>query len=143
MRYQSYLSFSVITVKSKEPIFLDRKIEIMKNNEQKTSYSVRTTAIIWGLATVMLGICIPLTKITKSGVILPLAVIIGASGGTVAVCRTSTRSAFSGEGRPNPNKITESLERFAQLETRIIDLETICSSQDFDRERKFKQLESE
>ncbi|MDJ0715942.1 MAG: hypothetical protein QNJ54_17220 [Prochloraceae cyanobacterium] len=72
----------------------------MKNNEQKTSYQVRTTAIIWGFATVMLGICIPLTKITKSGVILPLAVIIGASGATVAVCRTSTPSAFAAE-RPN------------------------------------------
>ncbi len=115
----------------------------MKNNQQKTSYEVRAIAIIWGFATIMLAICIPLTKITKSGVILPLAVIMGASGATVAVCRTSTRSAFAADSKPNGNKITESQDRFARLETRIIDLEAICSSQDFDREQKFKQLESE
>lgn len=106
----------------------------MKDKEQKTSYQVRTAAIIWGFATAMLAICIPLTKITKTGVILPLSVIIGATGSTIAVCRSSTRA--------DRNKITQSQDRFARLETRIIDLEAICSTQEFDRERTFKQLES-
>ena len=107
----------------------------MENNDRQTAYQVRTTAIIWGCSTAMLAICVPLTAIAQSGVILPLAVIIGASAGTVAVWRNTRKS--------DSNKIIESQDRLTAIETRIIDLETICSSQEFDRERKFKQLESE
>ncbi|MGV2831870.1 hypothetical protein [Myxosarcina sp. GI1(2024)] len=107
----------------------------MKNNEQKIAYQVRTTAIIWGLATAMLGICVPLTAIAQSGVILPLAVIIGAGAGTVSVWRNTRRSDL--------NTITQSQDRLLAIETRIIDLETICSSQEFEREQKYEQLESD
>ncbi len=107
----------------------------MKNNQERKGYKVGTTAIIWAFATGMLAICIPLTAITKSGAILPLAVIIGASGSTISVWKNSTKS--------NLNKITQFQEKFATLETRIIDLETICSSQEFDAEQKFKKLESD
>ena len=107
----------------------------MENNEQKTAYKVRTSAIIWGFSTAMLGICVPLTAIANSGVILPLAVIFIAGGSTVSVWRNARRSDF--------HKITESQDRLATIESRIIDLETICSSPEFDPEQKFKQLETE
>ena len=107
----------------------------MKHNEQKIAYQVRTTAIIWGLGTAMLGICVPLTTITQSGIILPLAVILGASVSTVAVWRSTRRSDLK--------TIAESQARLLAIETRIVDLETICSSQEFEREQKFQQLESE
>ncbi|MEM7756976.1 MAG: hypothetical protein AAF298_02430 [Cyanobacteria bacterium P01_A01_bin.40] len=107
----------------------------MKNNEQRIAYQVRTTAIIWGFATAMLGICVPLTTIAQSGVILPLAVIFGAGAGTVSVWRNARRADL--------NTIAESQDRLLAIETRIIDLEIICSSQEFEQEQKFQQLESE
>lgn len=107
----------------------------MKNNEQKTAYQVRTTAIIWGFATAMLGICVPLTASTQSGIILPLAVIVVAGTGTVSVWRNARRADL--------NTIAESQDRLLAIETRIIDLETICSSEEFEREQKFQQIESE
>jgi hypothetical protein len=48
---------------------------------------IGVTAIIWGFATAMLAICIPLVNITESGIVLPLTVIIGASLPTIAVWR--------------------------------------------------------
>lgn len=98
----------------------------MKNNEVKKDDRVRATSIIWGCAVGMLGVCIPLTAITKSGAI-PVAVIIAAGAGTVAVWRDSSRSPSS---------------KIAELEARIIDLETISSSLELAEEEKFKKLES-
>ncbi len=54
-------------------------------------FKIGTTAIIWGFSTGMLAICIPLVSITKSGIILPLAVILGATGSTIAVWLSSTK----------------------------------------------------
>lgn len=80
---------------------------------------VRATATIWGCAIGMFGICIPLVGITKSGVILPLLVILGAGGGTAAVW-------FA------PDKRQQEEIRLAQtvkaLEERVINLETIYTS---------------
>ncbi|MGF1487141.1 MAG: hypothetical protein ACFBSE_08510 [Prochloraceae cyanobacterium] len=107
----------------------------MENTETKKGYKIGTTAIIWGFATAILGICIPLTAITQSGAILPLSVIIGASGATLAVWRNYSRSHL--------HKIEQLQNRCVQLETRIIDLETICSRQELSETEKFKQLESD
>ena len=52
---------------------------------------IGTTAIIWGFATGMLAICIPLVSITESGTILPLAVILGATASTVVVWLSSSQ----------------------------------------------------
>lgn len=114
--------------------FKNREVK-MKNSEQKIADKIRTTAIIWGFSTAMLGICVPLTAIANSGVILPLAVIFIAGGSTVSVWRSARRSDF--------HKITDSQDRLAAIESRIIDLETICSSPEFDQEQRFKQLETE
>ncbi len=44
----------------------------MNHNSTESNSKVRATAAIWGCATSMLGLCIPLVAISKSGVILPL-----------------------------------------------------------------------
>jgi hypothetical protein len=51
----------------------------------KLGFKIGSTAIIWGFATGMLAICIPLVSMTNSGIILPLAVIIAAAISTLAV----------------------------------------------------------
>lgn len=57
----------------------------MSHNTPDSDPKVRATATIWGCAIGMFGICIPLVAITKSGVVLPLMVLLGAGGGTAAV----------------------------------------------------------
>ncbi len=105
----------------------------MKSQPESNGSKIATTAIIWAFATGMLAISIPLVAMTKSGVILPLTVVLGAGGGTVGVWRPSNRQ---------PKKIAELTESIHTLEQRIVDLEAICSSQDILIEQKFKQLES-
>ncbi len=46
---------------------------------------IGSTAIIWSLATGMMAICIPIIKITDTGIILPLAVVVGVSLSTIAI----------------------------------------------------------
>jgi hypothetical protein len=46
---------------------------------------IGATAIIWGLATGMLAICIPLVSMTKSGVILPMEEVFGLLTGSSPV----------------------------------------------------------
>ena len=46
---------------------------------------IGSTAIIWSLATGMMAISIPIIKMTNTGIILPLAVVIGVSLSTVAI----------------------------------------------------------
>ncbi|MGF1478040.1 MAG: hypothetical protein ACFB4I_00905 [Cyanophyceae cyanobacterium] len=80
--------------------------------------SAIATAKIWGLATGMLAICIPLSKATDSGVILPMAVISGATVSTVAVWKFSDQQ----------NEQLKEAEQVKQLEARVADLETIIAS---------------
>lgn len=46
---------------------------------------IGSTAIIWSLATGMMAISIPIIKMTGTGIVLPLAVIIGVSLSTIAI----------------------------------------------------------
>lgn len=92
---------------------------------------VAATSKIWTFATGMLAICIPLSAVTKSGAILPLAVISGAAVGTVAVWRNleqQSRSPF--------------LTNIKTLEQRVTNLEIIWSNQELDLQSKIKQLDS-
>ena len=102
----------------------------MENIAEKNGIKVGTTAIIWGFATGMMAICIPLVAMSRSGIILPLAVILGASTSTVAVWRSGNQ------------KVVELSNNFQQIEQRVRDLETICSSDDFDLNAQFKQPEN-
>lgn len=63
----------------------------MMRPTEGAGFKLAATAIIWGFATGMLGICIPLVSMTDSGVILPLTVIIGASLTTVVVWLSLSR----------------------------------------------------
>lgn len=90
-------------------------------NHQSTERDprVRATAAIWGCAIGMFGICIPLVAITKSGILLPLLVMLGAGGGTAAVWLA-------------PDKRQQAEISLAQtvkaLEERVMNLETIYTS---------------
>ena len=56
-------------------------------------FKIGSTAIIWGFSTGMLAICIPLISMTESGIILPLAVIIGATISTAVVWLSSSQQS--------------------------------------------------
>jgi len=90
----------------------------MGRKSSKRNPKVRATATIWGVATGMLAICIPLVPITGGGIILPLLVILGAGGGTVAVWLSSQQS------EKEALRLAQQVEI---LEERIITLETICT----------------
>lgn len=94
---------------------------------------VAATSKIWSFATGMLALCIPLSAATKSGVILPLAVLSGAAVGTVAVWRSSDNQSRNSLLSTNSIKI---------LEQRVANLETICNNQELDLQRKIEQLEA-
>jgi hypothetical protein len=94
---------------------------------------VAATTRIWSLATVMLGICIPLTALAKGNPILPLAVITGAAAGTVAVWQSSDKK--SPLGTFSPNKVEA-------LEERIANLETIVGSEQINLQRQLNQLDA-
>jgi hypothetical protein len=102
------------------------------NNAQK-DVRVAATSRIWGIATGMLAICIPLTAVSRSGPILPLAVITGAAVGTVSVWRSSDKK------RPNSNLSPNTVEA---LEERIVNLETIVGSDAINFEQRLKQLDT-
>ena len=101
----------------------------MNDISEKNGFKVGTTAIIWAFATGMIAICIPLVAMTKSGIILPLTVILGATTSTVVIWRNDNQKAI------------ESSRNLQHIEQRIQDLETICSRENFDARGKFKQLD--
>lgn len=103
-----------------------------KDLEEHQDVRVAATSRIWGIAVGMLAICIPLSAVTKSGPILPLATLTGAAVGTAAVWRSDDKKSKS-------NSLPE--QKVELLEQRIANLETIVSSEDFDLRMKIKQLE--
>lgn len=103
----------------------------MKSQHEK-DIRVAATSKIWTFATGMLAICIPLSAVTRSGPILPLAAIAGAAAGTYVVWRDP-------ENQLKNNLLTGDVKK---LEQRIANLETIISNQELDLDRKIKQLES-
>ena len=92
-----------------------------KSSKKPKDIRLAATSKIWSLAIGMLAICIPLSAATKSGPILPLAVVVGTTLGTASVWRYSTEESTS--DRQTSTKIKH-------LEDRIADLETILISQD-------------
>jgi hypothetical protein len=94
--------------------------------EKSKDIRLSVTSKIWAFATGMLGICIPLSAATNSGPILPIAVITGATVGTVSIWNSDRKS---------PNTIDTEV-KFQQLERRIADLETIIASEPVDLSRR-------
>ncbi|MBD2606639.1 hypothetical protein H6G81_19405 [Scytonema hofmannii FACHB-248] len=102
-----------------------------KNFQQPEDIRVSATTKIWGLTVAILAICVPLSAVTKSGAIIPLAAIAGAAVGTVAVWRSDVKKY--------QNQVL-SPQQVELLEDRIADLETIVSGDDFDLRMKIKRL---
>ena len=63
----------------------------MERKSSGIGFKIGTTAIIWGFATGMLAICIPIISMTNSGIILPLAIIVATAISTIVVWLSSER----------------------------------------------------
>ena len=90
----------------------------MENKSSGKAYLIGITAIIWGFATGMLAICIPLVSMTESGIFLPMAVIVIAGIGTMVVW-------LSSGSIQQKQKMSQLVNTIEQLDKRIINLETI------------------
>ena len=92
----------------------------MKNNNNNYGAKIAATSIIWGFATGMMALCIPIISISKSDITLPLAVVIGTTIVTVSIWQSGSQKEIN------------SSENFQQIEERVRDLETIASSDKLD-----------
>lgn len=101
----------------------------MIRQTQGAGFKLAATAIIWGFATGMLGICIPLVSMTDSGVILPLAVIIGASFTTAVVWLSFSRVSS------NNVDLSDSIEALKEQEAT---LDTMDRSDNIDSHKNIK-----
>lgn len=99
----------------------------MQPQSSGNGYKIAAIAIIWSLATGMLAICIPLVSITKSGIILPLAVIFGVNWSTKIIWRSSIQNA-------------ELISNIQPLNERVVNLEAICSDE-VENQKKLKQID--
>lgn len=99
-----------------------------KNPETPEDVRVQTTAAIWGMATGMMALSIPLSAVAHTALI-PLAVLASAATGTVAVWRFGAKNeAGSGNTTPALSKDATgdaAQKRIADLEERLANLETI------------------
>lgn len=103
----------------------------IKRQSAGNGAKIPTTAIIWGFATGMMAICIPIIDMTEDAIILPLAIVLGATGCTIAVWLSGTRQR---------GEIDELTDKFRVIQERVTDLETICSVQELELSKKFEQL---
>lgn len=89
-----------------------------KGQEENEDIRVSMTSRLWGMTIGMLAISIPLSDVTESAII-PLAVIAGATIGTVAiwVAGGKPKSAVAESDTTAQNRIKELEERLANLET--------------------------
>ncbi|MBW4559800.1 MAG: hypothetical protein KME32_01370 [Mojavia pulchra JT2-VF2] len=104
-----------------------------KKLKQSQDARVAATSQIWGITVGIIALCIPLSAVTRSGFILPLAAIGGAAAGTAAVWR-------SDEKKSRIEFLQQ--QKIELLEQRIANLETIVSSDDFDLHMKINKLEA-
>jgi hypothetical protein len=102
-----------------------------RNTSKSSDPRTKGTYIIWGFATGMFALCIPLVGLTRGAAVIPLAIALGAGTGTVAVWRSDRqpRHRFSDD------------QTVRLLEERIANLEAIASRGELDIQHQFKQLE--
>ena len=103
------------------------------NLEQYQDVRLSATTRIWGITVAILGVCVPLSEVTRSGAIIPLAAIGGAAVGTVAIWRSDERKSKA-------NYLQQ--QQIELLEERLANLETIVSSDDLNLQMKIKQIET-
>lgn len=117
-------NFSVDKLMAKKP---------QHNLEPYQDVRLSATTRIWVITVAILGVCVPLSAVTRSGAILPLVAIGGAAVGTVAVWR-------SDEQKSKTNYLQQ--QQIELLEQRLANLETIVSSDDLNLQMKIKQIEA-
>jgi len=100
---------------------------------QPTNLKADMTTKIWGFATGILAICVPLSAVTKSGPLLPFAVITGATVGTGVIWQSEDKKF---------DHSPSSAKKLAILQERVANLEMIISSEDINLQQKIQQLES-
>jgi hypothetical protein len=103
------------------------------NLEQYQDVRLSATTRIWVITVAILGVCVPLSAVTRSGAILPLVAIGGAAVSTIAVWR-------SDEQKSKTNYLQQ--QQIELLEQRLANLETIVSSDDLNLQMKIKQIEA-
>ena len=106
----------------------------MPNQSEGKGYILAATIMIWSFATGMMAICIPLVKITESGVILPLAVILATTVSTITIWNSSSQKT---------HKIEILTDNIQVIERKVRDAETFYSHEELDSNRNLKQLDSQ
>jgi hypothetical protein len=107
----------------------------MARSSEKTrqrDFRLSATAVIWGCATGMLAICLPLTDEPHQGnrgTIISLAILSAATVSTVAVWQSANRET---------QLQLEATNELKQLKERVVDLEAIASSGQLDWQRQLR-----
>ncbi|NEO34057.1 MAG: hypothetical protein F6K36_27360 [Symploca sp. SIO3C6] len=101
------------------------------DSEKSKDTRTATTSKIWSYATGMLALCIPLSAVTRSGAILPLAVVTGATISTAVVWKSDKKA----QNLLQPHQMQ-------QIEERLANLETIAASDPLQWQSQRQQLES-
>lgn len=94
---------------------------------------IAATAIIWGFATGMLAICIPLAAQTHGGDLPAIAIIIGVSGSTIAIWLSPGKSFPQADAAKNRQT----------LQQRVETLEATLARSEANLDKNFQHLESE
>ncbi|NDJ17954.1 hypothetical protein [Myxacorys almedinensis] len=105
--------------------------DLDRNFKNTSDPRLKVTCTMWGFATGMFALCIPLAALTRGAAIIPAAVALGAGAGTVAVWRSERHSQHGLAAEQNVRS----------LEERIANLEAIASSAELEIQHQFKQLE--
>lgn len=103
-----------------------------KHLEPSQDIRLIATSKIWGFTVGILAVCVPLSAVTRSGAVVPLAAIGGAAVGTIAVWRSDQKKLQPNSGQQQHVEL---------LEQRIANLEAIVSSEEFDLQKKIQGLE--
>ncbi|WNZ24942.1 hypothetical protein HJG54_20215 [Leptolyngbya sp. NK1-12] len=102
----------------------------LSSTPKRSDFRLPATAIIWGCATAMLAICLPLTDEPHQGnrgTIISLAILAGATVSTVAVWQSANRDLqFQ----------ISAADELKQLQERVIDLEAIASAGQLEWQRQ-------
>lgn len=101
------------------------------DSEKSKDTRTATTSKIWSYATGMLALCIPLSAVTRSGAILPLAVVTGATISTTVIWKSDKKS----QNLLQPHQLQ-------QIEERLANLETIAASDPLQLQSQLQQLDS-
>ncbi|MBP0022372.1 MAG: hypothetical protein J7647_33045 [Cyanobacteria bacterium SBLK] len=106
--------------------------------ERETNRKFRRDLIftIWGFATGMLAICIPLSPTTGSGPLIPLAIIVGTTVSTIKIWQDKEDDRQTQQD----DRLTPSTQ-VKLLEERVKTLETIATGSDIDLQRRLEAIE--